>query len=260
MVATAVRTPIRTGRDPAGRYAALLAEGRALYPGVRIGRPGRSRGYWPTIAVLRVLHLRFATHLDGAGAVAPGPTILIGNHVRALDPVMVVISRWWRVSAFTKIEVYRRRGGFFFRLMGQIPLRRGDEAATEWALRMAQQVLADGGKLGLYPEGTRSPDPTQLHKLHKRILIPVLRDNPGVPVHVVTTRYGQRGRLCRRQVFLHVSEPLALDARAQSPDEIVAEIRQRMLQTSGQVYVDRYAQQVKAELRAARAERQGRVG
>lgn len=230
-----------------------------MYPGVRIGRPGRARTYWLTIAVLRALHLGYATHVEGGERVAPGPTILIGNHVQAMDPVMVVISRWWRVSAFTKIEAYHRRGGFFFRIMGQIPLRRGDEAATEWAMRMAQQVLASGGKLGLYPEGTRSPDPAQLHKLHKRILIPLLRANPAVPVHIVTTRYGERDRLARRRVFLRLSEPLDLDARGQSPDEIVAALRERILQMSGQTYVDRYAQEVKAELRAAR-EQQGSAG
>ena len=244
---------------PATDYDALLAEGRALYPGVRIGRPGRARTYWLTIALLRALHLRYATHVEGGDRVAPGPTILIGNHVHAMDPVMVVISRWWRISAFTKIEAYHRRGGFFFRIMGQIPLRRGDEAATEWAMRMAQQALGCGGKLGLYPEGTRSPDPAQLHKLHKRILIPLLRANPDVPVHIVTTQYGERDRLARHRVFLRVSEPLDLDARVQSPDDIVAEIRERILRLSGQAYVDRYAQEVKAELRAAR-EHQGSAG
>jgi len=240
------------GMDPTTDYESLLAEGRGLYPEVRIGRPGRARTYWLTIASIRALHVRYATHVEGGNSVAAGPTILVANHVHALDPVMVVISRWWRVSAFTKIEAYDTRGGFFFRLMGQIPLRRRDAAATDWAMRMAQQALADGGKLGLYPEGTRSPDPTQLHKLHKRILIPLLQDNPDVPVHVVTTRYGAPGRFGRRQVSIRVSDPLDFDARELSPDEVVTVIREQMLQMSGQTYVDRYAQEVKAELRASR--------
>ena len=240
-------------------YDTLLAEGRALYPEVGIGRPGRAWTYWPTIALIRALHLRYATHVENGDRVAPGPTILVANHVHAMDPVMVVISRWWRVSAFTKVEAYQKRGGFFFRLMGQIPLRRGDAAATDWAMRMAQQALLHGGKIGLYPEGTRSPDPNHLHKLHKRILIPLLQANPEVPVHVVTTRYGGQGRLRRRQVTIRVSEPLGIDAGRQTPDEVVTLIREQILQLSGQTYVDRYAQEVKAELRAARGPEETRA-
>jgi 1-acyl-sn-glycerol-3-phosphate acyltransferase len=66
------------------------------------------------------------------------------------------MTHWWRVTAFTKVEVFERRGAVFFRLMGQIPLRRGDEASTRWAMAMAARTLDDGAKLGLYPEGTRS--------------------------------------------------------------------------------------------------------
>jgi 1-acyl-sn-glycerol-3-phosphate acyltransferase len=237
----------------ASGYGALLAQGEQLYPGVRIGRPGRSRWYWATIAVMRALRVRYSVRMQGADQVAHGPTILIGNHVKAMDPVMVVIARWWRCSAFTKIEVFQRRGAFFFRFMGQIPLRRGDAESTAWAMQMAQQALAYGGKLALYPEGTRSPDPDQLHKLHKRILIPLLQANPETPVHVVAIRYTGDDRLGRRGVEVQVSERLDLDAANREPDEVVADIRDRLLELGGQTYVDRYAQQVKAELRAASA-------
>ena len=107
-------------------YDALLAEARTLYPGVRIGRPGRARTYWATIAAMRLLRVRWAVDIDGADRVAPGPAILIGNHVHFMDPVCVVIAVWWRASAFTKLEWFEHRGSLFFRLMGQIPLRRGD--------------------------------------------------------------------------------------------------------------------------------------
>ncbi len=91
------------------------------------------------------------------------------------------MSTWWQVSAFTKAEWFEHGMAPFFRAMGQIPLRRGDEQSTEWAMQMCQEVLDGGWKLGIYPEGTRSPDPDALHKLHKRILIPLLAANPDVP-------------------------------------------------------------------------------
>lgn len=232
-------------------YEQLLADARTLYPGVRIGRPGKSRGYYPMITVMRVLRARFAVRMTGAARVEDGPAILIGNHVSEWDPVVVVIAAWWRCSAFTKVEVFERLGAVFFRIMGQIPLRRGDEASTRWAMQMSRHALQHGGKVAIYPEGTRSPYPDVMHRLHKRILIPLLQANPDMPVHVVTTGY-ERRRWRRTRVTIRVSEPLALDARTMGPDELTERVRDAMLALSGQRYSDRYARDVKAELRAAR--------
>lgn len=226
-------------------YATALAAGRALYPGVRIGRPGRSRGYWLTIACLRALRARWNVQVTGAENVAPGAGILIGNHVSALDPVVAVMSTWWRVTAFTKVEVFERRGAVFFRLMGQIALRRGDDDATRWALDMARRTLADGNMVGLYPEGTRSPDPRRLHRLHKRVLMAVLEDSSDVPAYAITTNYPSGGRL-RRRVIVRISPRLPIDVRSMTPDEVTTVIRDSLLDLGGQEYDDRYAGDVKA--------------
>jgi 1-acyl-sn-glycerol-3-phosphate acyltransferase len=227
-------------------YAAALARGREIYPGVRIGRPGRARTYWATIAAMRVLRLTWAVHATGSEHVARSGAILVGNHLSAMDPVVAVMSHWWRVTAFTKVEVFERRGALFFRLMGQIPLRRGDEASTAWALDMAGLSLAHGGMLGLYPEGTRSPDRRSLHRLHKRILIPVLQANPDVPVHTITTTYLGRRR-GRSQVDVRISPPLPIDARTMDADTIVGLLRESLLTDGGMDYVDAYARDIKAQ-------------
>ncbi len=236
--------------DPTARtYDEALRAGRAIYPGVRIGRPGRARTYWLTIAALRVLRLRWHVSVEGSDNVAPGAAILAGNHISALDPVVAVMSHWWRITAFTKVEVFERRGAVFFRLMGQIPLRRGDEESTAWAMDMARRALADGGKLGLYPEGTRSPDPTRLHRLHKRVLVPLLQSNPDVPVHAITTSYG-RARRGRVPVQVRLSPALPLDARSMSPQELTDAVRDALLAQGGQQYVDIYARDAKREASA----------
>lgn len=240
-----------TTPDPDLRgYEQLLAEARTLYPGIRIGRPGRARTYWATIALMRALRLGLAVEVDGAREVTKGPGILLANHVHALDPVVVVMSTWVRVSAFTKVEWFEHRGALFFRLMGQIPLRRGDAASTDWAMQMSRHVLADGGLIGLYPEGTRSPEPAQLHRLHKRVLIPLLQANPDVPVHALTTQYERQPRR-RTRVRLRISGRLPLDPRIMTADEMTTVIRDALLELGGQTYVDRYARDVKAERRAA---------
>jgi len=227
-------------------YDALLRVGRALYPGIRIGRPGRARSYWTTIAALRVLRARWTVDIDGAENVARGAGILIGNHVAAVDPVVVVMSAWWRVTAFAKVEWFESRAAAFFRLMGQIPLRRGDPAATDWAIQMASSALGYGGKIGLYPEGTRSPDPSTLFRLHGRVLIPLLRAHPEVPAYAITTAYTRRPRR-RTRVQVRISPRLPLDPSTMAPEEMITVVREALLTLGGQTYADMSARDAKAD-------------
>lgn len=223
----------------------LVQRGRAIYPGTRIGRPGRAITYWITIFLLRLLNFRWSITVTGADNVKRGPAILVGNHVDAMDPVAIVMKQWWRVTAFAKVEVFENRGAIFFRWMGQIPLRRGDENSTRWALDMASAVLTDGSKLGLYPEGTRSPDKKSLHKLHRRILIPIFESHPQVPVHTITTTYGAK-KFGRQQVSVHLSKRLPIDVSAMSAAHIVDVIKNEILKAGGMAYVDTFAREIKA--------------
>jgi 1-acyl-sn-glycerol-3-phosphate acyltransferase len=228
------------------KYDELLSRGHAIYPGMRLGKPGRARTYWATIFFMRLLNLRWSVKVTGASNVAAGPAILVGNHVSAMDPVAIVMKQWWRVTAFAKVEVFENRGAVFFRWMGQIPLRRGDEQATRWALDVAAQVMADGSKLGLYPEGTRSPDKKSLHKLHRRILIPVLESNPGVPVHAIATTY-LGTKFGRKRVEVNLSAPLPIDVATMHPNEVVEIMKNSLLDLGGMDYVDAFARDLKAQ-------------
>lgn len=223
----------------------LVQRGKVIYPGTRIGRPGRAITYWITIFFMRLLNFKWSVTVTGAKNVTRGPAILVGNHVDAMDPVAIVMKQWWRVTAFAKIEVFENRGAIFFRWMGQIPLRRGDEESTRWALDMAAQVLADGSMLGLYPEGTRSPDKKSLHKLHRRILIPIFELHPEVPVHAITTTYGAK-KFGRQRVCVHLSKRLLIDVSSMSAAHIVDVIKNEILESGGMAYVDAFARDIKA--------------
>jgi 1-acyl-sn-glycerol-3-phosphate acyltransferase len=202
------------------------------------------------IGAMRLLRARFDVEVRGAEHIAPGPAILVANHVSWVDPVAVVMSNWWRVTAFTKAEAFHGRGSAFFRIMGQIPLRRGDEEATHWAMAMSRLVLADGAKIGIYPEGTRSPEPDKLYRLHKRVLVPLLQENPDIPVHAVVTKYQARPRR-RTRVTIDISGPLATSPRTMDAVELTEVVRAGLVQTGGLGYVDVYARDAKAAARAA---------
>ena len=64
-----------------------------------------------------------------------------------------------RVTFVAKAEYFDSwKTAWFFRAVGQIPMRREGGSASDRALATAKEVLTDGGILGIYPEGTRSPD------------------------------------------------------------------------------------------------------
>ncbi|MCA0328283.1 MAG: 1-acyl-sn-glycerol-3-phosphate acyltransferase [Actinobacteria bacterium] len=233
-------------------YADLLERGRAVHPGLDIGRPVRSKGWKPIQVLFRLVRLRVAIDLQGHEHIKPGAAIFASNHQGALDPIVQTCKVGWRVFAFTKAEWYEGKAALIFRWWGQVPLRRGDNASTEWALEMASFALASGDMMGLYPEATRGPDPTKLYKLHQRVLVPVIQANPDVPVHASAVTYPPGGRL-RKRARVRYSEPLPIDARTMSADEITAIVRDAILELGGLEYVD-----VPAFVAKARAQRQAR--
>lgn len=229
---------------PSVSYASLLEQAKDIYPGIRIGRPGRARPYWWIYPPAQVLRLKYAIAAQGSHHVKPGPAILIGNHLSLVDPVLVGVSHRWRLTFFTKVEVFERPGAAFFRGTGQIPLRRGDEASTRWALAMSEHALERGGKLAVYPEGTRSPDGVSMHRLHRRVLIPVLQANPGIPVHVMSIAY-PRTRGWRQQVDLRFSPALSLDPETMSANDLTDAVTKALLALGGMPYVHRFGQALK---------------
>jgi len=225
-------------------YPALLDEGRRLYAPTRIGKPGMSRGYWWCFPPAQLLRARYSVNVHGLEQVQPGPAILLGNHLSLMDPIVVGMSAHWRAIFFTKEEVFEQPGAAFFRLTGQIPLRRGDEEATKWALDISGSVLRMGHKLCVYPEGTRSPDGVSLHRLHRRILVPILQANAGMPVHAMSIGYSPLP-LGRRRAELRFSPALNLDPDAMSANELTDAIRDAILELGGMPYVHRFGREVK---------------
>ena len=76
---------------------------------------------------------------------------------------------------------------WFFRAVGQIPIRREGGSAAEGALAAATDVLERGGVFGIYPEGTRTRD-GYLHRGHTGVArLALATGAPIVPVGLVAT-------------------------------------------------------------------------
>ncbi|GAA1050833.1 hypothetical protein GCM10009569_29520 [Arthrobacter russicus] len=93
-----------------------------------------------------------------------GPAILASNHLSFSDSIFMPLMVPRPVVFLAKAEYFTGKGikgkltALFFRLTNQLPMDRSGGAASANSLSTGADVLAQGGLLGIYPEGTRSPD------------------------------------------------------------------------------------------------------
>jgi len=101
-----------------------------------------------------LLRLCFRLRLVGLEKIpAHGPVLLAGNHSGFLDGPLVMIMLPRPSSFLVKSELYDSAVKGALRFARQIPIVRGTPDRTH--LKAGLDVLAGGGVLGVFPEGTR---------------------------------------------------------------------------------------------------------
>lgn len=150
--------------------------------------------YWVLKAVLTpVLHAAFRIRVEGREHVpARGPVILAANHRSFLDSFFLPLVVRRRMTFVAKAEYFDDpKTAWFFRGVGQIPIRREGGSASERALQSATEVLEQGDVFGIYPEGTRTRD-GRLHRGHTGVArLATATGTPIVPVGLVGTDEAQ---------------------------------------------------------------------
>jgi 1-acyl-sn-glycerol-3-phosphate acyltransferase len=198
---------------------------------------------------------------------ASGAAILASNHLSFSDSIFLPLQCPRPVVFLAKSEYFTGRGikGWlvktFFKATGQLPIDRSGGKASEAALNTGLGVLEQGQLLGIYPEGTRSPD-GRLYRGRTGIARMVLEAKvPVIPVAMIDTEKVQPigKKLPRvRRVGIVYGKPLDFSRfDGMEGDRIVLravtdEIMYELMKISGQEYVDQYASTVK-EKRAALA-------
>ena len=87
---------------------------------------------------------------------ATGAAIIACNHVSFIDPVLLMAASPRPIRFLMDWRIFRTPGlGLLFRLCKAIPIapKNDDPAAYEAAFAAADQVLAEGDLLGIFPEG-----------------------------------------------------------------------------------------------------------
>ena len=226
-------------------------------------------GYWLVKAVLTpILRVLFRPRITGLDNLPDdGGGIVAGNHTTFLDNFMIPMALPRRVTFLAKSDYFTRRGlkgalqKSFFRGVGMIPLDRSGGQASEAALRTGLRLLQDGELLGLYPEGTRSPD-GRLYRGKTGVARMALEAGvPVIPVGLVGMFEVQpAGRRMPKvgKVEVRIGRPLDFRRYAGMEGDrfvlrsITDEIMYELMVLSGQEYVDQYASKAKADSAAAR--------
>ena len=223
-------------------------------------------GYWLCKIVLGpLLRVLFRPYVTGAENLpVSGGAILAGNHTTFLDNLIIPLVVPRRVTFLAKSDYFTGGGpkGWlqkkFFSGVGMIPIDRSGGQQSEPALRTGLQVLQRGELLGLYPEGTRSPD-GRLYRGRTGVARMALQAGvPVVPIGLIGMfRLQPAGKRIPRlgKVELRIGKPLDFSRYAGMEADrfvlrsITDEIMYELMELSGQEYVDVYAATMKDRLR-----------
>ena len=162
-----------------------------------------------------VFHIGFRVECVGREnlkKVQTGGSILAPNHVSAIDPVFVVITRFWgkRMIAFAKKELFEINAllTWFFRCMGALCVRgTRDELET---IDKTVEVCKNGGTLLIFPEGTREKEGKLLPPKSGLFVIAAQAAVDVVPVRILyDTPDGKMRLFCKVKVIYGEPMPAA---------------------------------------------------
>ncbi len=189
-----------------------------------------------------------------------GPVIIASNHLSFSDSIFMPLVVPRKVTFLAKSEYFTSPGpkGLLKKLtfiaLGQVPVDRSGGRRSEAALITGLKVLAEGNCLGIYPEGTRSPD----GRLYKgRTGIARLAMESGAPIIPVamfeTDKIQPTGKVIPKimRVRMIFGEPIYLSGDStnlQLLRDATDSLMRTLQEMSGQEYVDIYATKRKTEI------------
>lgn len=198
-----------------------------------------------------------------------GPTILASNHQAVMDSFFFPLVCPREITFPAKAEYFTAPGfvGWvqrsFMSALGQIPIDRTSESAGEDLMNTGTEVLKRGDALGIYPEGTRSPDGRVYRGRTGMARIALNTGVAIVPVAMIGSREANPiGSWIPRpkKVYMKIGEPIdpqrfceergiAMDDRG-APRQLTDHVMHTLAKMAGKPYVDYYASDVKASLEA----------
>lgn len=219
--------------------------------------------YWLLKFVLLgpFIHLCNRPKVEGLEHIpAGGAAIMAGNHLSIADWLFAPLLSPRRINYLAKAEYFTTPGlkgrlqKFFFSGTGQYPIDRSSADAAEDALVAARKLLDEGRLVGLYPEGTRSPDGRLYKGKTGAARLALETGVPVIPVAVIGTDKvcpPGRFRWRRQRVTVKFGAPLdfsryeGMAGNRFVERAVTDEIMYELMRLTGQEYVDVYGASLK---------------
>lgn len=224
---------------------------------------GRAMWYWLFKYVLLgpLLYFLGRPKVEGLEHIpSSGPAILASNHLAVMDSFYLPLVVRRRITFLAKSEYFTGTGlkgwfqRWFFTAVGQVPIDRTDADSAQAALTTAERLLSAGKLLGMYPEGTRSPD-GRLYKGKTGLARLALHTGvPVIPVAMVGTNVVNppgTNMLRFGRVTVRFGKPMdfsrfeGLAGNRFIERAVTDEVIYELMELSGQEYVDIYAASLK---------------
>jgi 1-acyl-sn-glycerol-3-phosphate acyltransferase len=203
-----------------------------------------------------LLNRYFRVYVEGLEHVPDtGPAVLAANHLAFIDSLFVPLNVPRPVYFLGKADYFESsKTKWFFEGVGVIPTYRGGGDKSRRSLETGVAVLRRGELLGIYPEGTRSPDGRLYRGKTGPVRMAIEAGVPIVPVGLIGTRDAQPpGKYLpkRHPINLRYGKPLDFSRYAGGHDDpfvlrsATDELMYEIMMLSGQEYVDEYASTLK---------------
>ena len=140
-----------------------------------------------------------------------GPLLVIANHLNLADPPVLGVSLGRKMVFMAKKELFHFRFlGYFIRGFGAFPVHRGK--LDRKALRQAEQVMAEGLALVMFPEGMRSRSGRLRPAFPGSALIALRSGVPILPIGISGTERikGVAWFLRRPEITVNIGHPFHL--------------------------------------------------
>ncbi len=211
------------------------------------------------------LRTLYRPHVEGLEHVpAEGPAILCSNHLSFIDSIFLPLVVDRQITFLAKSDYFTGPGvkGWltkeFMTSVGQVPIDRSGGKASMGAINTGIRVLRGGNVLGVYPEGTRSPDGRLYRGRTGPARMALAAPAPVIPVAMIgTDKIQPTGQKIPNllPVSIRIGAPLDFSRYSGMEDDrfvlrsMTDEIMYELMVLSGQEYVDMYANKAKERLR-----------
>ncbi len=182
--------------------------------------------------------------------------IIASNHLSFIDSIVLPLALSRPLYYLGKADYWDSwRTRWFFQAAGVVPVKREGGSAGEASLLTGVEILHSGDLVGVYPEGTRSPDGRLYRGKTGPVRMALAAGVPIIPAAVIGTDKAQptgKRTVSRHPVTVRFGRPLDVSRYADQQDDPFAlrsatdELMFEIMTLSGQEYVDEYASRVKS--------------